>query len=165
MDGGGAFSNQGIHEIDRLMTILGSPDKVRASTAIQTFDIETEDYGVTEWQYKNGTVARFAVTTSYLASSWYCRVEVYGTDGAYLNVSGGAEGNHVYWYKNDKWTEESPFPYQREWMQGSDNFAYCLRTGAPLVVTPERGRDARYVLDKMYESVQRGGAWIDVNLK
>ncbi|MBE6549950.1 MAG: hypothetical protein E7670_05935 [Ruminococcaceae bacterium] len=163
MDGGGAFSNQGIHEIDRLITILGIPDEVRATSAIQTFDIETEDFGVTEWRYKNGCIARFAVTTSYLASSWYCRVEVYGPEGAYLNVSGGAEGNHIYWYKNDKWSEETPFPYEREWQQGSDNFAYCLRTGEPLVVTAEDGRNARYVLDKMYESVKNGGAWTSVD--
>lgn len=163
LDGGGAFSNQGIHEIDRLITILGIPDEVRATTAIQSFDIETEDFGVTEWRYQNGAIARFSVTTSYLASSWNARVEVYGPDGAYLNTSGGAEGNHIYWYKEGKWTEISPFPYKREWQQGSDNFAYCLRTGAPLVVTPERGRDARYVLDKMYESVRNGGAWTPVN--
>ena len=164
MDGGGAFSNQGIHEIDRLMTVLGIPDEVRAVTATQTFDIEAEDYGVTEWRYKNGTTARFAVTTSFLASSWYCRVEVYGPKGAYLNVSGGAEGNHVYWYQNDKWSEETPFPYRREWQQGSDNFAYCLRTGEKLVVGAENGRNARYVLDKMYESVNNGGTWVTVGL-
>ncbi len=163
MDGGGAFSNQGIHEIDRLITILGIPDEVRATSAIQTFDIETEDFGVTEWRYKNGCIARFAVTTSYLASSWYTRVEVYGDKGAYLNVSGGAEGNHIYWYKNDKWSEETPFPYKREWQQGSDNFAYALRTGEPLVVGAEEGRNARYVLDKMYESVKKGGAWVPVD--
>ena len=164
LDGGGALSNQGIHEIDRLITILGVPDEVRTVTATQTFDIEAEDYGVTEWRYQNGTTARLAVTTSYNPSSWYCRVEVYGRDGAYLNVSGGPEGNHIYWYKDDKWTEKAPFPYAREWQQGSDNFAYCLRMGGGLVVTPERGRDARYVLDKVYESARQGGAWVKVGL-
>lgn len=163
MDGGGAFSNQGIHEIDRLITILGIPDEVRATSAIQTFDIESEDFGVTEWRYQNGCIARFAVTTSYIASSWYCRVEVYGDKGAYLNVSGGAEGNHIYWYKDGKWSEESPFPYEREWQQGSDNFAYCLRTGDKLLVNAENGRTARYVLDKMYQSIKNGGAWTPVD--
>ena len=80
-------------------------------------------------------------------------------------VSGGAEGNHIYWFKNGKWSEETPFPYEREWQQGSDNFAYCLRTGEPLVVTAEDGRRARYVLDKMYESIQNGGVWTPVGLE
>ena len=160
LDGGGAFSNQGIHEIDRLITILGVPNEVRAFTATQTFDIEAEDYGSTLWRYANGAVAQFTVTTSYLASSWYCRLEVYGDKGAYLNVSGGAEGSIISWYSDGKWTEEAPFPYERQWQQGSDNFAYCLRTGQPLAVTAERGRTARYVLDKMYESARSGGIWV-----
>ena len=160
MDGGGAFSNQGIHEIDRLITILGVPDEVRAVTATQTFDIECEDYGATDWRYANGAIARFSVTTSYLASSWYCRLEVYGDKGAYLNVSGGAEGTKVSWFSDGKWTDEAPFPYKRQWQQGSDNFAYALRTGAPLAVTAEMGRTARYVLDKMYESARNDGRWV-----
>lgn len=164
LDGGGAFSNQGIHEIDRLITILGVPDEVRAFTARQTFDIEAEDYGSTEWRYANGTIARFSVTTSYLASAWYSRVEVYGNKGAYLNVSGGAEGTKVSWFSDGKWSDEAPFPYKREWQQGSDNFAYCLRTGAPLAVTAEDGRTARYVLDKMYESDRNDGVWTKVGL-
>ena len=164
MDGGGALSNQGIHEINRLITILGIPDEVRATTATQSFDIEAEDYGCTEWKYKNGAIARFAVTTSFLASSWYSRVEVYGKKGAYLNVSGGAEGTNISWYSDGKWTEEAPFPYEREWQQGSDNFAYCLRMGTPLAVTAEDGRCARYVLDKIYESAKNGGEWTKVGL-
>jgi len=162
LDGGGAFSNQGIHEIDRLITILGVPDAVRAITDRQTFDIECEDYGSTDWRYKNGAVARFAVTTSYLASSWYCRLEVYGEKGAYLNVSGGAEGTKVSWFSDGKWSDEAPFPYKREWQQGSDNFAYCLRTGQPLKVTAEQGKITRYVLDKMYESAKSGGGWVQL---
>ena len=59
---------------------------------------------------------------------------------------------------------ELPFPYVREWQQGSDNFAYALRTGEPLVVTAEDGRRARFVLDKMYESARSGGTWVKVGL-
>ena len=164
LDGGGAFSNQGIHEIDRLITILGVPQEVRAVTARQSFDIEAEDYGSTEWRYENGAIARFAVTTSYLASAWYVRLEVYGDKGAYLNVSGGAEGNIISWYSDGKWTNEAPFPYERQWQQGSDNFAYALRTGEPLAVTAQMGRTARFVLDKMYESARSGGVWTKVGL-
>ena len=164
LDGGGAFSNQGIHEIDRLITILGVPQEVRAVTATQTFNIEAEDYGSTEWRYENGAIARFAVTTSFLASAWYVRLEVYGDKGAYLNVSGGAEGNIISWYSDGKWSTEAPFPYKRQWQQGSDNFAYALRTGEPLAVTAEDGRTARYVLDKMYESARAGGTWVKVGL-
>lgn len=163
LDGGGALSNQGIHEVDRLLTILGIPEKVRTYTAKQTFDIEAEDLGISEWVYENGCVARISATTSYLASSWYTRVEFYGDEGAYLLVAGGPEGNHTYWYKNDQWSEEAPYHYEREWRQGSDNFAYCIRKGGELVVPAEKGYVARYVLDRMYESANNDGKWIKID--
>ena len=50
--------------------------------------------------------------------------------------------------------------FQPEWAQGSDNFAWCVRTGDKLVCTAEMGRDARYVLDKMYESAKTGEGWV-----
>ena len=65
------------------------------------------------------------------------------------------------WNKDGKWTEESPYPVQREWNQGADNFAYCLRTGDALVVGPEAGARSRYVLDMMYKSAE-SGEWIEL---
>ena len=162
LDGGGALSNQGIHEIDRMITLFGMPDRVKTTIRTQTYDIEAEDFGIAEWEYDNGIVVRLSSTTSYPASSWYSRIEVYGDEGAYLHTLGGPEGNHTYWWKNDKWSEDAPYPYEREWMQGSDNFAYCLRTGEKLVVEASAGRNSRYVLEKMYESAHHEGAWVSI---
>lgn len=161
LDGGGALSNQGIHEIDRLITILGVPDEVRTTTERQTFDIEAEDLGIAEWRYRNGTFARISSTTSYPVATWYTRLEIFGDAGAYLQCMGGPEGDHTYWWKDGKWSENTPLPYEREWRQASDNFAWCLRTGGELVVSAEAGRTARYVLDKMYESAKTG-KWVCV---
>jgi len=162
LDGGGALSNQGIHEIDRMLTMFGMPDRVKATIRTQTFDIEAEDFGTAEWEYDNGLVVRISVTTSYPAASWYCRIEVFGDEGAYIHTYGGPEGNHTHWWKNGTWSEESPYPFIREWMQGSDNFAYCLRTGAKLLVEAKAGRDSRYVLEKMYESAMNGNEWVTI---
>ena len=161
LDGGGALSNQGIHEIDRILTIFGMPARVRCHTTRQTFDIEAEDFGICEMEYESGMIARFSSTTSYPASSWYTRIEVYGDAGAYLLTSGGPEGEHVYWWK-EKWTEVSPYPVKREWNQAADNFASAIRMGTPLVVTIDNGIRSRYVLDMMYESAKQGGAWIGI---
>ncbi len=164
LDGGGALSNQGIHEIDRILTVMGMPKRVKASIATQTFDIEAEDFGSTEWEYENGCRVRFMSNTSYVASSWYTRIELHGTRGAYLLCQGGPEGNHTYWFDGEKWSEDSPFKVEREWQQGSDNFAYCVRTGATPVVGYQNGRNARYVLDKMYESAKNGEAWVEIEV-
>ena len=163
LDGGGALSNQGIHEINRMMSVLGVPSKVRATIHTQSYDIEAEDFGITEWQYENGCIARLSATTSYPVPAWCTRIEIYGDKGAYLLCMGGPEGEHTYWFKDGKWTEETPYPYEREWAQGSDNFAYCLRMGTKPVVTAEDGRNARYVLEKMYESARGDENWVVID--
>ncbi len=160
MDGGGALSNQGIHEIDRLMTVMGIPDEVRAQVDRRVHDIEAEDIGFAEWRYNDGRSARIFVTTDYPINTWYTRIELIGEKGAYLLVSGGPEGTHTYWSDGKTWSESSPVSYEREWAQGSDNFAYVLRMGGKLVADAKRGRDARYVLDKMYESARGGEGWV-----
>lgn len=163
LDGGGALSNQGIHEINRMMSILGVPNKVRAMIRTQSFDIEAEDLGIAEWEYDNGCIARISATTSYTAPTWYTKFDIYGEKGAYLMCMGGPEGEHTYWFQNGKWSEETPYPYEREWRQGSDNFAYCLRMGTEPVVTAEDGRNARYILEKMYESARSDENWVAID--
>ncbi len=160
MDGGGALSNQGIHEIDRLISVLGIPDEVRAQVATKVHDIEAEDIGFSEWRYKDGKTARIFVTTDYPINTWYTRIEIIGDKGAYLLVAGGPEGTHTYWSDGKGWSEESPINYEREWAQGSDNFAYVLRMGGKLLADAKKGRDARFVLDKMYESAHGGEGWV-----
>ncbi|MBQ9798295.1 MAG: Gfo/Idh/MocA family oxidoreductase [Clostridia bacterium] len=162
MDGGGALSNQGIHEIDRILTVFGMPQAVRCTATTQTHAIEVEDYGIAQMRFSDGMVARISSTTSYPASSWYTRFEVYGDRGAYLLCSGGPEGDHTYWWQDGKWSENAPYPARKEWNQAADNFANALRTGDPLIVTAENGIRSRYILEKMYESAHGTEGWVTV---
>ena len=118
--------------------------------------------GVTLWNYGDGFTARFSSTTCYPASSWSVRIELFGTEGAYYYTLGGPEGDHTYWWKNGRWSEKSPFAAKRRWRQASDNFAYCLRTGEALEVDWKPGRESRLVLDKLYESAEKGGIWVKI---
>ena len=162
-DGGGAMSNQGVHEVDRILEVLGMPKRVRAGIARQTHFIEAEDYGWSEWDYGIGLVMRYASTTSYPVPTWYARIEIHGTDGAYVYTNGGPEGNHTWWSKRDGvWSETAPFPFKRRWRGGSDNFANSVRTGAPLSISGEVGRKARAILDAIYRSSRSDGSWQDV---
>lgn len=162
LDGGGTFSNQGVHEINRLITLFGMPEKVKATIETKTHVIQAEDFGIAEWKYSDGMTVRFASTTCYPASSWNARMEIIGTDGVYYYTTGGPEGNHIYWWKDGRWSENVPYPTERKWRQASDNFAYCLRTGAELELKPEAGRNSRYVLEKMYESAKHGEGWVEL---
>jgi predicted dehydrogenase/sugar phosphate isomerase/epimerase len=162
LDGGGSLCNQGVHEVDRALLLLGMPKKVRSTIATQMHEIETEDAGLTEWRYDDNIQVRFASTTNYPLGSWYVRVEIHGTEGAYVHTSGGPEGEHTWWGKNGEWTEVCPYAVHRPWRQGSDNFAHSVRTGAPLDICGEQGRLSRLILDAIYKSARNDGEWIDV---
>ncbi|MDY3920382.1 MAG: Gfo/Idh/MocA family oxidoreductase [Candidatus Limivivens sp.] len=162
LDGGGAMSNQGVHEVQRLISLFGMPKEVKGDIFTKNHDIEAEDDGISLWKYENGFTARFSSTTCYPASSWSVRIEIIGTEGVYYYTLGGPEGDHTYWWKDGRWSEQNPYPAQRKWRQASDNFAYCLRTGAALEVDWKPGRDSRLVLDKLYESGKNGGVWTAV---
>lgn len=161
-DGGGAMCNQGVHEIDVMQYILGMPKRVRATIATQARAIETEDIGFAEWDYGNNLIVRFFSTTTYPLSTWYTRVEMHGTKGAYVQSSGGPEGNGIYYGKDNKWTSEEPYPVKRVWQQGSDAFASAVRLGTPLVTPAEEGIKSRMILDAMYKSAKSGGSWQEV---
>ena len=163
LDGGGPLCNQGVHEIDRLLEVLGMPKRVRASMSTQTHFIETEDIGRSEWDYENGLIVRFASTTSYPVPTWYARIEIHGTAGAYVYTNGGPEGNHVWWAKDDGvWNETAPYPFKRRWRSGSDNFANSVRTGEPLSISGEVGRKSCVILEAIYASAKGNGDWVDL---
>jgi predicted dehydrogenase/sugar phosphate isomerase/epimerase len=161
-DGGGAMCNQGIHEIDRFQFLAGMPRRVRATARTQTHQIECEDLGMTEWDYGEDLAVRFCATTSYPLPAWYVRLELYGTEGAFVHTSGGPENQAAFYGKDGKWTEAAPYPVERKFRQGSDAFAYSLRTGAPLPAPGDEGIKSRIILDAMYESAKNDGAWVRV---
>ncbi|MDR1507787.1 MAG: Gfo/Idh/MocA family oxidoreductase [Treponema sp.] len=161
-DGGGAMCNQGIHEVDRIQFLAGMPRRVRATIKTQTHKIECEDIGITEWDYGADLTVRFCAATSYPMPAWYVRLEIYGTAGAFVCNSGGPERQAAYYGKDGKWTETAPFPAERKFRQGSDAFAYSVRTGAPLPAAGDEGIKSRIILDAMYESAKNDGAWIKV---
>lgn len=163
LDGGGALSNQGIHEIERMISLFGIPDYVKATIDTKNHQIEAEDYGVSEWKYDNGLSIRYSSTTCYLPSSWQVRLEIFGTEGAFYHTVGGPEGDHTYWWKDGTWSSLSPFSSKRVWAQASDNFASCVREGGILQVGYIEGWKSRFVLDRIYESAKTTGGWIKVN--
>ena len=162
LDGGGAMSNQGIHEVMRMISLFGMPQKVKGFIETKNHDIEAEDYGVSEWKYDNELTVRYSSTTCFPASSWSVRMEIFGSEGAFVYTLGGPEGDHSFWWKNSAWSEMSPYSKKREWSQASDNFAYCLRLGGDLVVGWEDGYKSRFVLDKIYASAKKTQGWVEL---
>lgn len=163
-DGGGVFSNQAVHHIDELAFAVGVPAKVRASIWTQNHDIEAEDCATAVWLYGDGLAITFHATSSYPHSTWYLRLELEGTEGAYYHASGGPVGKtQTRWFLNGAWGDKPPEDVRPEWLTAADNFAAAVRTGAALACPGRDGRRTQAILDAMYRSAyDAGGDWVQV---
>ena len=163
-DGGGVLSNQNIHHLDELAFVLGIPARVRCTIWTQHHDIEAEDLGIATWEYENGLVINMYATTNYPQPTWYGRTELFGTDGAFVKVSGGpVEKPQTQWYLNGTWGETPPEAIESPWLNAADNMAAAIREGAALVCPGRDGRRSQAILDAMYRSAyEHGGGWVDV---
>jgi predicted dehydrogenase/sugar phosphate isomerase/epimerase len=164
-DGGGVLSNQCIHEIDTVVFCLGPPERVRCDIWTQTHDIEAEDLGCATWAYADGAVIHLYATTSYPQKTWYSRLELHGTGGAFVGGKGGpATGKSPdLWFSDGEWRPDPPVKVESDWLNAADNMAAAVRTGAELVCTGRDGRRSQAVLDAMYRSAyDNGGGWVEV---
>ena len=122
------------------------PKRVRATIGTQKHQIEAEDIGVTEWQYDNGAIVRYASTTNCPMGAWYAKIEIIGTEGMLVYTTGGPEGNHTWYGKNDEWTEECPFDVKTALAAGKRPFrllpAYGRAPGHLRRIQPEIPRDS-----------------------
>ena len=166
MDGGGALSNQAIHNLDEIVYCLGAPDEVRCDVWTQNHRIEAEDLGIATWRYASGLVVTFYATTCFPQKTWYERLEIHGTEAAYARSSGGMlETEEVRWFVGREWTTKPPVEAEKPWLNSMDNLAAAIRTGAPLVCSGRDGRRSRAVLDAMYRSADNRGAWTTVRVE
>jgi predicted dehydrogenase len=163
LDGGGVMSNQTIHHIDQLVYFLGMPKRVSLRAWTQTHQIEAEDLGSATWEYADGSVVQLFATTSYPVDTWYMNLELYGTSGAVSYYFGGPYAVPIeQWNLSGSWEDSPPEPKMPPWTNMAQNLAAAIRTGAPLICDGRDGRRSRLVLDRMYESAAKDGAWVQV---
>lgn len=94
LDGGGALMNQGIHSIDLLQWLVGSPVR-RLSGHIATLAherIEVEDTGSASLEFANGALGTIACATS-MWPGHHRSITLAGTDGTAVL----AEGSLLFW--------------------------------------------------------------------
>jgi len=164
LDGGGVLSNQNIHHLDELAFCLGVPARVRCNIWTQDHDIEAEDLGVATWLYEGGLVLTLYATSSYPHPTWYFRLELHGTEGAFSRMAGGPFDRPLErWFLDGAWGDKAPVTAESEWLNCADNFAAHLRDGAPLVCDGRDGRRSQAILHAMYLSAYKNdGGWVDV---
>ncbi len=81
MDGGGAFMNQAIHNVDLLYSFMGDVTEVTGATATLAHKrIEVEDVGVATLKFKNGALGVIEATTAAFPGLAK-KVELHGNEG------------------------------------------------------------------------------------
>ena len=82
LDGGGALMNQGIHQVDLLLSFMGKVKSVQARTAlIGHTGLEVEDLACAILEYENGAMGVIEASTA-IWPGHRARVEVHGTQGS-----------------------------------------------------------------------------------
>ncbi|MFO1020817.1 MAG: Gfo/Idh/MocA family oxidoreductase [Planctomycetales bacterium] len=81
LDGGGAYMNQAIHNVDLIYWLMGDVAEVSALTATLAHErIEVEDVGVATLRFKNGALGVIEATTSAFPGLLK-KTEIHGTKG------------------------------------------------------------------------------------
>ncbi|WP_459557102.1 Gfo/Idh/MocA family protein [Lacunimicrobium album] len=97
LDGGGAYMNQAIHNVDLLYWLMGDIAEVAAITGTLAHDrIEVEDTGVAAIKFANGAVGTITATTS----AWpglLKKTEIHGTKGSAI-----VEADHLLYWNFEK---------------------------------------------------------------
>ncbi len=82
LDGGGALMNQGIHQLDLLLWLMGPVDEAFAYAATLNHErLEVEDTLVAVMRYRNGALGTFTAATS-LYPGRPKQLDVHGTEGS-----------------------------------------------------------------------------------
>ncbi len=82
LDGGGAYMNQAIHNVDLLYWMMGDVADVSGMTATLAHErIEVEDTGVASLRFKNGALGVMEATTSAFPGLLK-KTEIHGTEGS-----------------------------------------------------------------------------------
>lgn len=103
LDGGGALMNQGIHSVDLLQWLVGSPVQ-RLSGHIATLAherIEVEDTGSASLEFAHGALGTIACTTS-MWPGHHRTITLAGTDGTAVL----AEGHLLFWQFREETAED-----------------------------------------------------------
>jgi predicted dehydrogenase len=95
LDGGGALMNQGVHTVDLLLHLLGTPVEVFGWTGLLAHTgIEVEDVAAAVVRFDSGALATLLATTNAFPEN-STRIQVHGTAGSAYVQDGRLEYFHA----------------------------------------------------------------------
>ncbi len=169
-EGGGVLLNQGLHDIDLLVHLLGTPSRVTAEMRTMVHPIEAEDTADLMIAWPNGAVGAVHVTSAARLDG--SRFEVNGTSGALRLTAEGLEvrrddedflrfagtpGGHFDAFPLGAWSLAQP-PGHGAHDDVYADFLDALERGRRPAVGPDEARGAVEVITAAALSAARGAA-------
>lgn len=179
LDGGGAYMNQAIHNVDLLQWFMGDVAAVTAFTGTLAHErIEVEDTGVAAIQFANGAIGTMTATTSAWPG-FLKKTEIHGTTGSVIVE----QDDLLHWEFQKKSPRDrsilskySPktgntggasdpkaISFQGHMNQFKD-FVNAIQTGSKPLVDGEEGRKSVEIILAIYKSAWTGKR-VDLPLK
>lgn len=174
LDGGGALMNQGIHAVDQLQWIVGSPvTRVSSYTATLAHDhVEVEDTAAASVMFANGALGTIACTTS-MWPGHFRTLTVAGDAGTVVL----ADNRLLAWQFREETSEDDAIRAQYCSLPGAGvgasdpsagvtaqghravfvDFLAALDRGETPVIDGHESRKAVSIIRAIYESAERGG--------
>ncbi len=173
LDGGGCLMNQGVHQIDLLISFFGKVKEVTAQTALVAHTgLEVEDLATAMLTFENGAMGVIEGSTA-IYPGHAARVEVHGTAGSAIVE----DGNLSYWqFQEDRPEDEAiraAFAGEGDFGSGAADPISSLKHEGHLrqirdftqaiiedrmpAVDGREGRHAVALIEAIYESADNGG--------
>jgi predicted dehydrogenase len=171
LDGGGAYMNQAIHNVDLIQWFMGDVAEVTGFTDTLAHErIEVEDVGVAAIRFKSGALGVIEASTSAFPGMLK-KTEIHGTQGTVI-----VEQDDVLLWKFEKESKKDEAIRQRftqkvgggggasdpkaisytGHMEQLKDFLKAIDTGRQPLVTGEEGRKSVEIILAIYKSAKTG---------
>ncbi len=173
LDGGGAYMNQAIHNVDLLQWFMGEVAEVTAFTGTLAHErIEVEDTGVAAVRFRNGALGVIEATTSVFPGLLK-KTEIHGTQGSAI-----VEQDDILLWQFERASRKDAairrkfarkvgggggasdpkaISYRGHYEQLKD-FVRAVQTGSAPLVDGEEGRKSVEIILAIYKAAESGRA-------
>ncbi|MGL4610657.1 MAG: Gfo/Idh/MocA family protein [Trueperaceae bacterium] len=167
-EGGGVLMNQGIHDLDLMCYLLGSPKRLTAWTSTQLHSIEVEDTVQAMLEWDDGCTGLFRTSTAEVGAKDI--LELVGTRGTLRltpeGLSGVVLGTPIEQFileAEHVWMQPTQKPLELTIPEGKGDhtatyrhFHEAILEGNPLIISGEEARKSLELANAMIYSGQTG---------